>query len=339
MAFLSIVIPVYNVKNYLRQSLDSIFCQKGTQEFEVIAVNDGSTDCSLDIIREYEHRYKNIRVINKPNEGVSTTRNRGLEEATGEYIFFMDADDLLSPFFFSTIIPLLKEHKIDILAWNYATFYRHPRFSQIQKLEIQYIDCDKNNNSAFNYLMKVGSAVSLETKIIRREILKDLRFDTNMSYGEDLFFSWKVILRAKGIGYLNYSLYYYRQTGQGAVSIYHPNLYENYQKGFKDMLNFVRNENIESDVLNKEINYHFARRLPALTHMEYRAPYSQQKKEARLLEIIGDEFIKTALIEDKRLIGRLYDWARNRNVKQMLKQVRREALTSRLLFPLKRLLK
>lgn len=339
MVYLSIVIPVYNVKNYLRQSLDSIFSQKGTHEFEVIAVNDGSTDCSLDIIREYEHRYKKLRVINKHNEGVSTTRNRGLEEASGEYIFFMDADDLLSPFFFSTVIPLLREQKFDILAWNYATFYRHPKFIPIPKADIIFIENDKNRNTAFDYLMKVGSAVSLGTKIFRRQILKDIRFDENMSYGEDLFFSWKAILRANEIGYLNYNLYYYRQTGQGAVSRYHPNLYENYRKGFKDMLNFVRNENIESDFIRKEIYYHFARRLPALTHMEYKAPYSQQKKEGRLLDIICDEFIKTSLIEDKRLIGRLYDWARTKNVKQMLKRARREALISRLLFPLKKLIK
>lgn len=339
MVNLSIVIPVYNVKNYLKQTLDSIFSQKGNHEFEVIAINDGSTDCSLDIIREYEHRYNTLRVINKHNEGVSTTRNRGLEEASGEYIFFMDADDLLSPFFFSTVMPLLRDQKFDILAWNYATFYRHPKFMPIPKTDMISVESDINRNTAFDYLMKVGSAVSPCTKLFRREILKDIRFDVNMSYGEDLFFSWKAILRAKEIGYLNYNLYYYRQTGQGSVSRYHPNLYENYQKGFKDILNFVKGENIESDFLRKEIYYHFALRLPALIKMEYRAPYSQQKKEARLLEIIGDEFIRNALIGDNRLTGKLYDRARNRNVRQMLRQVRLESLISRLLFPIKRLIK
>ena len=88
MALLSIILPVYNVEALLRQSLDSIFRQKHNCECEVIIVTAGSTDNSLSIAREYEKRYNNLKVIDKANEGVSATRNKGLDEAKGDYVFF-----------------------------------------------------------------------------------------------------------------------------------------------------------------------------------------------------------------------------------------------------------
>ena len=85
---ISIILPIYNVEKYLRSSLDSIFCQD-TSDCEILLINDGSKDGSLSVLREYERRYDNIRVIDKPNEGVSATRNRGLDESKGEYFYFI----------------------------------------------------------------------------------------------------------------------------------------------------------------------------------------------------------------------------------------------------------
>lgn len=101
---LSIIIPVYKVEKYLTDCLDSIFCQN-VPDMEVIAVNDGSPDGSLDILRDYEKRNNNMRVIDQPNQGVSVARNAGLDAATGEYIMFVDPDDWLQP----TIAQLLDE--------------------------------------------------------------------------------------------------------------------------------------------------------------------------------------------------------------------------------------
>lgn len=339
MAFVSIVIPVYNVKDFLRQSLDSIFCQKDISDCEIIIINDGSTDGSREIIREYELRYKNIRVIDKLNEGVSATRNRGIEAASGDYIFFMDADDLLSPFFFSTIIPLLKEHTPDILAWNYLAFYRRPKFVHVAKPEIVSLECGTIHNSAFNNLMKAGCATSLWTKIIRRDIVRELRFDTGMSYDEDLFFSWKTILRARDIKYLDYSLYYYRQTISSAVSRFHPNLYEKYCKAFEEIQAFALKTGVECTELSKDIDYHFACRIPTLTRMECRAPYSKENKLKHLREVLDDNRIKRALDTDTRLIGNIFNFARQGNIEKMLRLVNLEILKAKILRPIKLLVK
>lgn len=92
----SIIVPVYNVENYLRKCLDSLINQT-LKNIEIICINDGSTDNSLSILEEYASKDERIIVINQENAGVSSARNRGLEIATGEYIAFVDADDSVTP--------------------------------------------------------------------------------------------------------------------------------------------------------------------------------------------------------------------------------------------------
>lgn len=336
---LSIIIPVYNAEKYLRSTLDSVFCQDFARECEVLLVNDGSTDSSLAIMQEYAAKHQNISIVDKANEGVSTARNCGIERAGGSYLFFMDADDVLSPYFFSTILPQLKDKSIDILAWKYATFYRRPTFTPVGEVRPQTIQNDKNSNSAFNFLMQAGIATSLWTKVFRREILNGIRFDSKMTFGEDMFFCWRAILSAERIEFLNQPLYYYRQSGRGAVAHYHAGLYENYRASFDTMLDFIREKGLDCPSMEKDVRYHFACRLQSLTLMETRAPYSRKEQEARLLNIIEDNFIRQALDEDSRLTAPIYEWARKRDARRMLRHTRIDSLKSRILFPIKKILK
>lgn len=148
---LSIIIPVYNVEKYLRASLDSIFIQD-TADCEVLLINDGSKDGSLSILREYERKYQNVRVIDKVNEGVSTTRNRGIDECRGEYFYFMDADDILHPQLLSLLRKEILEKYPDIVVWDFTTFYTNPKFVLIPS-EIKTEDVQNRHQEAFNYLM------------------------------------------------------------------------------------------------------------------------------------------------------------------------------------------
>lgn len=105
--FCSFIVPVYNVEKYLPECLDSLLEQDIPHEdYEIICVNDGSTDGSLSILRDYEARCSNVRVIDKENGGVSTARNTGLDAARGDYIWFVDSDDLIAP----RCLKLLREH-------------------------------------------------------------------------------------------------------------------------------------------------------------------------------------------------------------------------------------
>lgn len=339
MPLLSIIIPVYNAEKYLRSTLDSVFCQDYARECEVLLVNDGSTDSSLAIMQEYADRYENINIVEKANEGVSAARNCGIKRAGGSYLFFMDADDVLSPYFFSTILPQLRDESLDILAWKYATFYRRPTFVPLGEVRSQTVQNDKTKNSAFNFLMQAGIATSPCTKVFRREILNGIRFDGRMTFGEDMFFCWEAILSANRIEFLNRPLYYYRQSGRGAVAHYHAGLYENYRASFEAMLEFIRENGLACQSLEKDVRYHFACRLQSLTLMETRAPYSRKMQETRLLNIINDSLIRQALDEDSRLTAPIYEWARKRDARRMLRHTRIDSLKSRILFPIKKILK
>lgn len=115
----SIIVPVFNVEKYLRQCLDSILGQTFNQ-FEVIIVNDGSTDNSGAICQEYEARDNRIVYLEKENGGVSEARNLGLDFATSEYIIFIDSDDWIEPTYVEVLYEKIEEYQADIVFENYA---------------------------------------------------------------------------------------------------------------------------------------------------------------------------------------------------------------------------
>jgi hypothetical protein len=160
-----------------------------------------------------------------------------------------------------------------------------------------------------------------------------------MSYGEDMFFSWKSLLMAEKVAYIKAPLYYYRQSGIGATTRFHADLYEHYHRAFEDIVDFMKQHGVDSPELLSDVDYHFACRLPSLTSMETKAPYPYEQKVLHLTEVINDEHIQRALTKDLRLNGNIYQLARSRNVSKMLSNAKIEAFKSKLLLPLKRIFK
>lgn len=332
---LSIIIPVYNGEKYLRPTLESIMTQPGVGRCEIIAVNDGSTDRSSKILSDFKSRYPNIRVIDKANEGVSIARNRGMEEARGRYILFMDADDMLHSRALSIIFPILEADSPDILVWGYSTFYNRPKEAPLPSVAPMSLKAQE----AFNTLMDRGCGVGLWLKAFRRELIQELSFIPGMTFGEDMFFGWKAILLAKSILFIDLPLYLYRQTASNATSRYHKALYESYANAFADLRAFIDSKRLMTPALDADLDYHFARRIPALTAMEIKAPYSREEQEKSLRRVIEDQHISSALASDSRLRGRIYLLARDGNIPAMLSDARSAARKEKLLYPLKRLLK
>lgn len=115
---LSIIIPIYNVENYLAECLDSVFAQK-IKNMEVVCINDGSTDNSLQIAENYAQRYSNIHVISQNNQGLSAARNTGIRHATGDYVFFLDSDDTLNDAsVLNEMYILAQKQEADIVVFN-----------------------------------------------------------------------------------------------------------------------------------------------------------------------------------------------------------------------------
>ena len=118
---ISIIVPVYNVGKYLKICLDSLVNQNFNLEYQIILVDDCSTDDSLKIIQNYSLKHKNIVLLkNDKNEGPGNTRNKGIKYAEGEYILFLDADDFISLDALSIIYDEAKKNNADVVAYNFA---------------------------------------------------------------------------------------------------------------------------------------------------------------------------------------------------------------------------
>ena len=122
---ISVIIAAYNAEEYLSETLDSIFLQTmNDSEYEVIIINDGSSDSTLDILNSYKQTYSNLIIIDKENGGPSSARNAGLDIAKGEYVFFFDADDILEGDALSTMYETASEKQADLLIGKYDIFNR-----------------------------------------------------------------------------------------------------------------------------------------------------------------------------------------------------------------------
>lgn len=131
----SIVIPVYNVEKYIEECLESAINQT-LNDIEIIVVNDGSTDNSLEKVKPYEKKYNNVRIINQTNKGLSGARNTGLRNATGEYIYFLDSDDYISLESMEYCYKKCKENDLDVLTFDAKCFLDEEDANKIDNMEI-----------------------------------------------------------------------------------------------------------------------------------------------------------------------------------------------------------
>lgn len=176
-----------------------------------------------------------------------------------------------------------------------------------------------NGSDPFEVLTHAAHATSMWSKVLKRTLLHSfgIMFRPGMSFGEDMFVAWKCCLVAKTARFVRLPLYYYRQTGDSAVSRYHDKLYESYRASFDDIRAFVvRNNIIVKDFENNFARY-FAQRLNSFVRMEVKAPYGMSKKKKRLETIIADPDMQCGL---KLNPGNnpLYDMARKKNIFGML---------------------
>ena len=133
----SVIIPVYNVEKYVRECLDSIVGQT-LEEIEIICVNDGSTDGSLEILKEYGARDKRITILSQENRGISSARNHGAERASGEYFYFMDGDDILEKEALFKLYALAAEKNLDVVYFDGESFFETEELREEKKNYITY---------------------------------------------------------------------------------------------------------------------------------------------------------------------------------------------------------
>lgn len=221
----SVIIPVYNAEKYLPKSLDSVFAQSGS--YEVIAINDGSTDNSLKILQEYAQKHSNMVIINQENKGAAAARNAGLKVAQNKYITFVDSDDWLEEDAFENILPIIKKDKSDVvLTGIYDVYDREwirqnrgdraaetvPEVSRfpMRKLDKLALFSPFYGKDAYSDLFYVGTGI--RGQFFKNSFIKKnkLEFPLGTKCGEDDVFLFKSFLHNPLISVLPTPVYNYR---------------------------------------------------------------------------------------------------------------------------------
>lgn len=197
---ISVIIPVYNAQDGIKRCVDSLLNQS-FKNFEIILLNDGSKDNSLNILKEYELKYSFVRVIDKQNEGVAVTRNKGILLAEGDYTMFMDNDDFVDSDYLETFYQAIHEKKLDLVIGGYKRVNQDNQiiFSQ----DIQQSEWTK-------YIIMAPWA-----KIYRTEFLKTNNLEFfDYSIGEDIIFNLAAYKTTDKIGLLDYKGYNWYYNNQ-----------------------------------------------------------------------------------------------------------------------------
>lgn len=243
----SLIIPIFNVEEYLKECLDSILTQSFTH-YEVILIDDGSTDKSRLIISEYEEKFKNIKILYQSNKGVSEVRNIALKYAVGEYVLYIDSDDFLKENMLELMVNKGENTKADIVICNY----------------IFYFGDNNENNSVFSYKIledKIYSSKEvidmmlnfklqgqLWNKLFRRNLLINSNFEFEKGrYIQDIFPVFKVINESEKIVFIDKALYYYRQRNSSTIYKRNIKLVEDYYHAMDSIIQYIIKNKIKVD--------------------------------------------------------------------------------------------
>ena len=255
MVKISVTVPVYNVEKYLPRCLNSILNQSFNHEYEVICVDDGSTDRSGEILEEYAQKYPNIKVIHQENQGLSVARNTALKYVRGKYTMFVDSDDFLLPNALKTLYKYAQKHNADVVIFDFIRTLEGSNKVNMQHFEniaMAYKDVPFNARTAKSFVYRF-IAVATWNKIYRTSLIKNIEFVKDLN-NQDVVHWAQVYTRAKRMFYLPTVFYAYTIQRKDAIT-------QNKGKKVFDVFRaFGTAENVlrESGYFNKFRSIHYA---------------------------------------------------------------------------------
>lgn len=205
---MSVVIPVYNAEEWLSDALDSVLSTPPGCLVEVICVDDGSTDSSGDILKQYAPEHPSMTVISQPNSGHAAARNAGLRASTGDYVWFVDSDDYIDTGCIEHAVRLMDDHGLDILAVALIHVEPHINYHTTQPITTDVIQRKTPDSSACSGARVFRRSLLTENAIIWRE---------DLSPNDDFVFIFESMFHACNIGY-NSSIRYYQRVRPDSVS-------------------------------------------------------------------------------------------------------------------------
>ena len=209
----SVIIPAYNIEDYIGRCLDSIISQT-YKNLEIIVVDDGSRDYTGEILDNYAKKDRRIKVIHKENGGVSSARNKGIEAAEGDYIGFIDGDDLIEPEMYKTLVDLLEEENADIAHCGYQMVFpdRIDYYHNTGKKKIQTTE-EGLKDLLSGEMIEPG----LVNKLYKKELIKNCRLNETVKINEDLLMNYQLFKLSQKSVYYDITPYSYMIRSSSAT--------------------------------------------------------------------------------------------------------------------------
>lgn len=274
---ISIIIPVYNAAKFLDQTITSCLKQD-YPHLEIILINDGSTDDSKNICEKYQKASattpsSSILFFDRPHQGVSATRNFGLDHFSGEYFSFLDADDLLAENFVSTLYALAKKNNLDYITSGYQRFVgnfttsepQKPESAKSSKEETRKPKSTKTSRESlriydrsdfYKQLLDLNSGYNFCHMKLMSKSLRHIRFDESLSVAEDALYNFKILNELNSFGATPAPLYLYRVHQNSTVRTFSEDYIEKYRIALQKIGNYLQ-EN-QGDLYQKYQNYFYA---------------------------------------------------------------------------------
>ena len=283
MPTLSIIIPVYNVAQYLRQCIDSILASSFTA-YELILVDDGSTDDSGSICDEYAKKDSRVIVIHQVNGGVSKARNTGIDNAHAPWIVFIDADDWISSTFLANLFKAVEEHPDTDFVHASFTNYRNGTIAEVARHYDPYYGSDMNHLCPIYF----GRPYA---KLYRLEILKNVRFDEHVSCSEDLLFTADYLAHVNKYVLLSEVGYYYRCDNPS--SIWHAPRVISYAESlhfFNHQFDATKNLVINHQISRGSASFRYTQVADSLVNAIYTLYRNQSLSKQQRLQHLRNDF-------------------------------------------------
>ena len=208
---ISVVVSIYNMERYLQQCIDSLLAQTYS-DYELLLIDDGSTDKSLELCKQYEKKHGRIRAYHKENGGLSSARNYGMNRANGDYIIFPDPDDWVEPTYLEGLLGIRKRNNADLSICGQYLFVDGRLKGYDAKAQAVIL----NTEEALKWLMHpYGFCGFAWNKLYDLKVIREsgLRFDEELGMVQDLHFAFRYFLQCERVAYDPRPLYYYRFGG------------------------------------------------------------------------------------------------------------------------------
>lgn len=252
---ISIIVPVYNTEKELARCLESI-CNQTYRELEIICIDDGSTDGSGQVVDKFAKYDKRIVAVHKKNAGESNARNEGLRIATGDYIAFCDCDDWIDKKMYETLVQVLEEEKVDLVA---SGWYRETNGTCLEiKNELPVKQNVFGRHELLKYLYMRDSYrgfAYMWNKLYRKDILKDnqgniIFFDETLRLGGDVVYLAQAALNTKKAKYIDQAYYHYNQREESGCHTKNVNKLRDWLRAYEIVLQKFEKEHIDKSVVD-----------------------------------------------------------------------------------------